>query len=1099
MRKPEYQVATKIINNEEKKMVVKLPSFDVAKKQIDTIKGNFLKLQDYYTSIKILPYSEYDNGLAFEYVNGKSLLDGIDFSKDDINLIVDRLKSLLQIVFDIREEFYVDFYMTDEFKSVFTDCEPQDGVRSLKVSNLDSIFSNFIETDDGLVCLDYEWVIDFPIPVDFLKYRVLSYLYNDVAAYMSSRIEINDFIDCFGLSKDDVLLYKKMDDCFQEIVHGSGRKYSYLSNYTKMVSEFSELNSIEEYNRLIETKDQHIENITHVNEILRGQLDELNDHIAELRDGIKELQDDNEQKVEEIVEKNVLLNERLNIIKRQEKDIIDRDEAIQLLSGRMAKIKRCFKNPFYGLYSLVTFFPRRIKQKRKNKKAEELERLRLEEEERIKKEKELKRQLFLAETEDNYEVWVRNEEESYNHSEVFDYNPLISVVVPVYNVEDDMLIECIESVKQQYYKKWELILVDDCSDYPNVKKTLKYYKRKNRRIKAVFRKENGRISACTNTGIKKAKGEYIAFMDCDDVIAPFALYEVVKLINKNPNLDFIYSDEDKINEEGTIRHTPFFKPDWSPDSLMSYMYTSHLGVYRTRIVKELNGLDSKYDGCQDYDMTLRFTEKTNNVGHVSKILYHWREREGSTALNPEAKSYVKDATQKCKEAALERRGLKGSVEWIDDIYQFRVNYHVQNNPLVSIIIPSKDNPQILKQCLESLVNITKYNKYEIVVVDNGSGEENKLLYNSLFDEIRAIYKNKNEAQAEELEIKYIYEKSDFNFSHMCNTGVNSSSGKYLLFLNDDIEIVEAEWLERMLGQAELSHVGAVGAKLLYPGTSLIQHDGVVSLESGPVHYLAKMDDGVSYYFNRNRLDFDVSAVTAACLLLDRNKFDEIEGFNEELAVAYNDIDFCYKLIEKGYFNVIRNDVILYHHESISRGDDAMDSNKFARLMREQEKLYNRHPQFKGRDSFYNENLTQIDCNFKVNYEKNRVYSVEATDVSAYEVDETIRYGVDIARNDWCLYLEGWAFKEAYDDNLNLETMFILKGKNRSYVINTFPIKREDVVETFSLERGILFCGCKARINRGVIEPGEYEIRIICNGKIANTEKRNIDSIETLII
>ena len=361
-------------------------------------------------------------------------------------------------------------------------------------------------------------------------------------------------------------------------------------------------------------------------------------------------------------------------------------------------------------------------------------------------------------------------------------------------------------------------MADDCSSWKSVKETLAKYE-DNEKIKIVYRTENGHISRCTNSALEIATGEFVAFMDCDDVLRPNALYEVVKKLNENPKLDFIYSDEDKIDDDGFNRHMPHFKPDWSPDTLMSHMYTCHFGVYRRSIANEIGGLRAGYEGAQDYDFTLRFTEKTNKIAHIDKILYHWRERKESTALDPSAKPYIFEAAKKSKEDALARRGLKANLEMVDIMYQYRVNYISQTNPLVSVIIPSKDNYKVLKRCIETLYEITRYKNFEVILVDNGSNDENKKLYQGLADKYK---------------FKYIYEKMDFNFSRMCNNGAKEAKGEYFLFLNDDIEIINEEWLERMVGHAELEHVGAVGAKLLYPNSKLIQHIGVINIANGPV-------------------------------------------------------------------------------------------------------------------------------------------------------------------------------------------------------------------------------------------------------------------------
>lgn len=550
----------------------------------------------------------------------------------------------------------------------------------------------------------------------------------------------------------------------------------------------------------------------------------------------------------------------------------------------------------------------------------------------------------------SYEKWIKKVEASESYDAFFAYNPKISILVPVYNVLDKQLEECIDSVINQVYENWELCLVDDCSTWDSVRKTLGKYE-DNPKIKVIYRQENGHISRCTNTALENATGEFVAFLDCDDILRKNALYEVVKVLNEKNDLDFIYSDEDKINDNGKKRHTPHFKPDWSPDTLMSHMYTCHFGVYRKSIAVEIGGLRVGYEGAQDYDFTLRFTEKTNHIAHIPKILYHWRERKESTAVSPEAKPYILEAQKKSKEDAIERRGLNAKVEYIEGIYQYRVKYMPVNNPLVSIIIPSKDNYEVLSRCISSLVDKTDYKNYEIIIVDNGSSYENKAKYNELANKYGA---------------RYIYEPMDFNFSKMCNIGADNASGEVLLFLNDDIEILDGDWLANMVGHAQVPYTGAVGAKLLYPDKDSIQHIGIINIKNGPVHPFAGYTDKSTYYFNHNRIEYNYIAVTAACLAVERKKFEAVGGFDEELAVAYNDVDLCFKLVEAGYYNVVRNDAVLIHHESVSRGDDRQSEEKFKRLMSEQEKLYKKHPNYDRKDPFYNINLTQNKADYSYN-------------------------------------------------------------------------------------------------------------------------------------
>ena len=528
------------------------------------------------------------------------------------------------------------------------------------------------------------------------------------------------------------------------------------------------------------------------------------------------------------------------------------------------------------------------------------------------------------------------------------------MIVPVYNCPDKFLVPCIESVLNQTYKNIELCLSDDNSPDEHVRETMRKYE-KDPRVKCVYRKENGHISLNSNSAIEVADGEFVAFLDCDDTLAPTAIYEIVKAINeakkKGVDLDFIYSDEDKIDDEGKYRHMPHFKPDWSPDTMMSIMYTCHLGVYRKTLGDEVGWLREGYEGSQDYDFVLRLVEKTTpqKICHIPKILYHWREHAGSTSLNIGSKPYFLEASRKAKVDALERRGYKGHVELVPDTFQWRVVYDSIKNPLVSIIIPSKDNFVCLERCIRSLDKLTTYRNYEIIVVDNGSSDENKNKYGELIESVGG---------------KYIYEPSEFNFSKMCNRGVAEASGEFLLFLNDDIEVIDPIWLQRMVGHAELPYIGAVGAKLMYPENGLIQHCGVTNLsEAGPVHSFIGKTDAELWYFIRNRIEYDWLAVTAACLLVDRKKFDEVGGFNEDLAVAFNDVDFCFKLHEAGYYNVVRADAVLTHFESVSRGHDGLDEKKLQRLNSEKENLYSMHPDLRGKDPFYNPNLTGVLADF----------------------------------------------------------------------------------------------------------------------------------------
>ncbi len=531
------------------------------------------------------------------------------------------------------------------------------------------------------------------------------------------------------------------------------------------------------------------------------------------------------------------------------------------------------------------------------------------------------------------------------------YRPLISILVPVYNVAPKILHACIDSVLAQTYPNWQLCMVDDHSTMPEMAQILHAYD-DDPRFKLKYRQENGHIARATNDAMEMAEGDFIAFLDCDDVLCENALEVMAHRLAENPELDFLYSDEDKLTEDGTTLCYPFYKPDWSPDYFLNIMYTCHFSLYRRKIAMRIGGIPYGCDGAQDYAFTLAFTEQTtpDRIAHIPQILYHWRLRVGSIAENPEAKPYAQTGVIKAKTDALARRGLKGDVEWIGDNFQYRVNYEWDPWPKVSVIVLSKDHPEVLRRCLTSIREKTEYPDYEIIVVDNGSAPAAKARYEALCAETDAVY---------------VYEKMPFNFSKSCNLGAAKATGELLLFLNDDTEVITPVWMKRMAGQALVPHAGAVGAKLLYPGGTKIQHVGVVSLESGPGHAYGGADDAQVFDYGLNRSDVNVLMVTGACLMVTRARFDEIGGWDERFPETYNDCDFCMRLYEKGYFNCLRNDAVLYHYESFSRGNDAIQPAKKASMQAAWRLLYGLHPQFRGRDPFYNPAYNPVSADYTV--------------------------------------------------------------------------------------------------------------------------------------
>ena len=551
----------------------------------------------------------------------------------------------------------------------------------------------------------------------------------------------------------------------------------------------------------------------------------------------------------------------------------------------------------------------------------------------------------------DYQTWVKKHEVTHLQRNAIvksmarlAHKPLISVLVPVYNVDEIWLRKCLDSVLAQIYPHWELCIVDDASPKAHIRKVLEEYSSLDSRIKVVYRQVNGHISESSNTALQVAKGEFIALLDHDDELSIDALYENAALINLHPEADMIYSDEDKISVDG-YRHSPFFKPDWSPDTLLSQMYTCHLSVFRTSLVREISGFRKGLEGSQDHDLTLRLSERTQHIYHIPKILYHWRSIPESTASGVTAKEYTNSAGFRAVSDAIQRRQIDGWVEADPEIANlYSVHYKPVGNPLISIIIPTRNFGDILDQCLQSIFTKTSYTNFEIWIVDNGSDSPQTL----------EVFSKWMKLEPE----RFFVERMDipFNYSRLNNQAIHKIRGELILLLNNDIEVISENWLEEMAGQAIRPEIGAVGSCLLYPDNT-IQHAGIllgIGGVAGHSHkYFAADHPG---YFSRLRTIANYSAVTAACLMVRKEVYLQVGGLDETLSVAFNDVDFCLKLTQMGYYNVWLPHVKLYHHESKSRGQEDTPE-KLARFRKEIERIQQRWGSLLINDPFYNPNLT----------------------------------------------------------------------------------------------------------------------------------------------
>lgn len=629
-----------------------------------------------------------------------------------------------------------------------------------------------------------------------------------------------------------------------------------------------------------------------------------------------------------------------------------------------------------------------------------------------------------------------------------------------------------------------------------------------------------------------------------------AFDEVKSCFDKNRKCLIAYADEDFYWEDLSYRMHPWLKPCYSPDTMLAFNYWGYLLAVKADVLTEVlsaedmqNRMKHSRQSVRFYDLCLCLEETAirrsrlesvsmqESICHIDSVLYHHnyqpsedvrrrlekckeqeeRFRLARKGLNQELENgrYLIGAgaeyTQ-IREAALERRGAKGILVSGGEPDLYHIIYdtsisgrercaraqsedrHISPHYVVSVVIPSKDHPDVLRRCLESFRAKTDYRYYEWIVVDNGSSDDNRAKLESLQKEYGFVY---------------IYEKMDFNFSKMCNMGVKKANGDLILLLNDDVEIIEHSWLRRLAGQALQPHVGAVGAKLWYAGTQKIQHAGITNMDIGPSHKLITFEDDKDYYYGRNRVTYDMIGVTAACLMVSRKKYEQVGGLDETMAVAYNDVDFCFKLIEAGYYNVQRNDAVLYHHESLSRGLDEEDDGKWGRLLTEKENLYAKHPQMKGKDTFYHraliDNASDYACNYKFPYEEHLL----TTKPEPYEAGQTkgfhtnrLRLTVDRAEIQHkihadepdILWIMGWCYVPGANNACYNKSVLLVRtdkgnGEDSSndYAATPYDWYRKDVEAILPAEENIGLAGFVLRLLRDDLPAGTYRIGMLCTG------------------
>lgn len=525
-------------------------------------------------------------------------------------------------------------------------------------------------------------------------------------------------------------------------------------------------------------------------------------------------------------------------------------------------------------------------------------------------------------------------------------SPLIAIIMPVYNVEPTLLVQAVSSIQQQLYPNWELCIADDASTDTEIRPLLERLAAEDDRIKVAFREKNGHISAASNSALELVTADWVALMDHDDLLPEHALFHVAEAIINNPDALIFYSDEDKLDEQGN-RTEPHFKSDWNPDLFFSQNYVSHLGVYHKSILDKISGFRVGVEGSQDYDLLLRCLPylKDEQIIHIPKVLYHWRMVEGSTALASGEKNYTVEAGMKALRDYFNSQNIKVSVEEAVIPNTYHVRYDMEGNePLVSLLIPTRDYLHLLETCVRSILEKSTYRNFEILILDNGSVEEETI---SFFKTIQSEYKC----------VTVLHYDKPFNYSEINNFGVIHAKGSIIGLVNNDIEVIEPDWLTNMVCHVVRPEIGCVGAKLYY-GNNTLQHGGVILGIGGLANHSHKYYpyDHPGYYARLTCIQ-NLSAVTAACLLVRREVFEAAGGLDAvNLKVAFNDVDFCMKVRELGYRNLWTPYAELYHHESVSRGAEDTPE-KYARFKSEVDFMVSKWGEKLTLDPYYNVNLT----------------------------------------------------------------------------------------------------------------------------------------------
>lgn len=1016
-----FQIRTDIlIDSQGKRIVRKSALCEAARAHISKIYDWYVKLQPGYEnaelSVNRCSLSEDGSYVDLEYLEGTTFQDYLDTLYEEgrfeelieqICFFADRIKKT-----GVQEKFI----MSPAFQKVFGTPELVGTKFASSLNNIDLIFPNIIMNTTWNI-IDYEWTFDFQIPVDFIIYRAIHYY---LMSSKRSKLKYMGVYEAVGITQADINVYEEMEHCFQLYILGDTfglanlypliAKEAYdLEHTVKGEEKFQEESKIQIY--LDEGRDfieaesfwvspvvgkEHIYEFPITDKTLRiridpantpgilrfkeaylignrvrdlefktnGELMTVDNYAYSTEDPFITFAGFERQKgmfhiefVYERVELGVLNSVYHLIEKRKEQERLklayedmapqyqnalrEATEYRKLVGSVFWKVSKPLrvsidgvKNFFHHHYWMVAS----LKNGKKILSCHGVKGMR----EANRREWELRKNMHVL-NEISLVYDLRDMEAQKAEAANTPQDIKFSIVVPLYNTPELYLRKMIESVLSQTYGNFELCLADGSDrKHRYVGDICKEYRWHDKRVVYQKLKKNMGIADNTNACLAMTSGAYIALFDHDDFLHPSALFRNYQAI-KEKQADFIYSDENTFHETIDDAFNPHYKPDFSPDYLRSVNYICHLTVFSRKLYETVGGFRKEFDGSQDYDMILRLTEKAEHIVHIPQVLYYWRAHENSTAADIHAKDYCMVSAKKALAEHLSRVGLSGEVEDASILSWYRIKYPVKGEPLISIIIPNKDHVDYLDRCIQSIENVSTYKNYEIIVVENNS----KL--NTTFRYYEKLKENKK--------VQVVTWEKGFNFSAINNYGASFAKGEYLLLLNNDMEVLSPDWLQEMLMFAQRDDVGAVGAKLYYPDDT-IQHAGVIlgiGGVAGHSHkYYKRNEPG---YFGRLVVAQDLSAVTAACVLMKRTVYDQVGGLDEKYQVAFNDVDLCMKIREAGYLIVYTPYAELYHYESVSRGSENTPE-KVARFNGEVDCFMKKwHKELEAGDPYYNPNLS----------------------------------------------------------------------------------------------------------------------------------------------